>query len=211
MLKSGVRLSQVPPFQDLCCIFCAFKHKVTTNKSRKSLRYKFQVFEIFEWSNESRHMVETQAFKDDEGRRYRRYASGSWQQAQIRRFPNGATPQNKLLNSQVTLRKRGELKHLSNRRKRKQKRFPKQRRAEWEQPKPILWIGVVGKHFSKFITCVLLLLFCVSKRQKQEQARATANQTKRLKPAPQMVKVQQLNFGYFFVLSRVAWGTWNPV
>ena len=36
-------------------------------------------------------MGDTLAFRSDEGRGYRRYASGSWKQAMIRRFPNEAT------------------------------------------------------------------------------------------------------------------------
>ena len=58
----------------------------------------------------------------------------------IRRYLNGETY---LSNPQVTYgesiairREPGELKHLSNRRKRKKHRFPKERRAKWEEPKP---------------------------------------------------------------------------
>ena len=36
-------------------------------------------------------MVDALAQRGDEGRGYRRYASGSWKQALIRGFPNGAT------------------------------------------------------------------------------------------------------------------------
>ena len=44
---------------------------------------------------------------------------------------------NSFLNSQKRKRQPGELKHLSSQRTRKQKRFPEQRRAKWEQPKPL--------------------------------------------------------------------------
>lgn len=50
-------------------------------------------FLCFFRSKKRRLTVETQALRDDEGRRGRRYASGSWEQAQIRRFPNRATSQ----------------------------------------------------------------------------------------------------------------------
>jgi hypothetical protein len=36
-------------------------------------------------------MGDTLAFRSDEGRGYRRYASGSWKQAMIRRSPNEET------------------------------------------------------------------------------------------------------------------------
>jgi hypothetical protein len=36
-------------------------------------------------------MVDTLAHSGDEGRSYRRYATGSWKQTLIRGFPNGAT------------------------------------------------------------------------------------------------------------------------
>jgi hypothetical protein len=36
-------------------------------------------------------MGDTLAFRSDEGRGYRRYASGSWKQATIRRSPNEET------------------------------------------------------------------------------------------------------------------------
>ena len=36
-------------------------------------------------------MVDTLVFRSDEGRGYRRNASGSWKQAVIRRYPNEAT------------------------------------------------------------------------------------------------------------------------
>jgi len=35
--------------------------------------------------------VDTLAHRGEEGRGYRRNASGSWKQALIRRYPNGAT------------------------------------------------------------------------------------------------------------------------
>ena len=37
-------------------------------------------------------MVDTLAHSGDEGRSYRRYATGSWKHTLIRGFPNGATP-----------------------------------------------------------------------------------------------------------------------
>ena len=36
-------------------------------------------------------MVDALALEDEEGRVNLRYASGSWKQAMIRRFPNGGT------------------------------------------------------------------------------------------------------------------------
>ena len=45
-------------------------------------------------------MGNTLAFRSEEGRGYRRYASGSWRQAMIRRSPNEETLiNNYLLNS----------------------------------------------------------------------------------------------------------------
>eukprot|EP00828_Plagiopyla_frontata_P018390 TRINITY_DN235_c0_g1_i5.p3 TRINITY_DN235_c0_g1~~TRINITY_DN235_c0_g1_i5.p3 ORF type:complete len:135 (-),score=0.30 TRINITY_DN235_c0_g1_i5:467-871(-) len=59
----------------------------------------------------------------------------------IRGFLNGETqpelcPVIPWLNSQALESQPGEVKHLSTRRKRNQKRFPQQRRANRDQPKP---------------------------------------------------------------------------
>ena len=45
-----------------------------------------------QWIRNQGLMVDTLALRGDEGRGYRRNAPGSWQQAVIRRSPNGATP-----------------------------------------------------------------------------------------------------------------------
>ena len=64
----------------------------------------------------------------DEGRGKQRYAPGSRKQALIRRSPNGITHYGKPIVSCTeyigTGSERGELKHLSNLRKRNRKGFP---------------------------------------------------------------------------------------
>ena len=59
----------------------------------------------------------------------------------IRRYLNGETHMNELhvsYSQYITVGgEPGELKHLSTRRKRKKTRFPKSRRAKWEEPKPV--------------------------------------------------------------------------
>ena len=64
-------------------------------------------------------MVDALALRDDEGRGKLRKATGSCKRALIRRCPNGGTPQVEDLRSREG-REPGELKHLSNRRKREQ-------------------------------------------------------------------------------------------
>jgi hypothetical protein len=64
-------------------------------------------------------MVDALALRDDEGRGKLRKATGSCKRALIRRCPNGATRQIEDL-SPSNGREPGELKHLSNRRKREQ-------------------------------------------------------------------------------------------
>ena len=63
-------------------------------------------------------MVDALALRDDEGRGKLRKAAGSCKRALIRRCPNGETHYAEGI---VRKRKRGELKHLSTRRKRNQR------------------------------------------------------------------------------------------
>ncbi len=73
--------------------------------------------------------VDALALRAEEGRGRRRNASGSCQQALIRRYPNGETPAVVAQRIRSTLsvmgRQVGELKHLSTRKKRNQKKFCK--------------------------------------------------------------------------------------
>ena len=61
------------------------------------------------------------AFSDDEGRGKLRKVMGSRKQALIHGYPNGAT---RHFGAIVIEERPGELKHLSNRRKRNQPRYP---------------------------------------------------------------------------------------
>ena len=64
------------------------------------------------------------ALDADEGRSKLRKATGRSKHPLIRGYPNGGTLQGKLC-SQYIWRQPGEVKHLSNRRKRNRKRYPK--------------------------------------------------------------------------------------
>ena len=86
------------------------------------------------------HRVDALALRADERRDKLRKAAGSCKWATIRRCLNGEThrrePPVSMRESITHGREPGELKHLSSRRKRKKNRFPKYRRAKWEEPKP---------------------------------------------------------------------------
>ena len=73
----------------------------------------------------------------EEGRGKLRKATGSCKQTLIRRYPNGATRQVEDLSPCNTWGERGELKHLSTRRKRKKHRYPEYRRSKGAEPKPV--------------------------------------------------------------------------
>ena len=68
------------------------------------------------------HTADALAFSDDEGRGKLRKVMGSRKQALIHGYPNGATRYTCVPSS--IEEKPGELKHLSNRRKRNQPRYP---------------------------------------------------------------------------------------
>ena len=70
-------------------------------------------------------MEDAEALEGDEGRDKLRKAAGIGKYEAIRRYPNGATWYEKIVSSAISGGKRGELKHLSTHRKRKQKWFPK--------------------------------------------------------------------------------------
>ena len=78
-------------------------------------------------SSEEERRVDALALRADEGRDKLRKASGRSKYPTIRRYPNGETrlvKQSSIHESIVYGREPGELKHLSNRRKRKKNRFP---------------------------------------------------------------------------------------
>ena len=81
------------------------------------------------------------ALRADERRDKLRKASGRSKYPKIRRFLNGEThmrrPHVSIRQSITYGGEPGELKHLSSRRRRKKHRFPKSRRAKWEEPKPV--------------------------------------------------------------------------
>ena len=80
------------------------------------------------------------ALRAEERRDKLRKAAGRSKYPLIRRCLNGETRLDELQSSirqSITYgREPGELKHLSTRRKRKKTRFPEERRAKWEEPKP---------------------------------------------------------------------------
>ena len=92
------------------------------------------------WLSYKERRVDALALRADERRDKLRKASGRSKYPLIRRYLNGETrlskPQSLHGESIAMQREPGELKHLSSRRKRKKHRFPKQRRAKWEEPKP---------------------------------------------------------------------------
>ena len=72
----------------------------------------------------------------EEGRGKLRKCTGSRKQTLIRMCPNGATRQAEGLSPWLTWGERGDLKHLSTRRKRKKHRYPESRRSKGAEPKP---------------------------------------------------------------------------
>ena len=70
-------------------------------------------------------MVDALADRGDEGRVRLRKATGNCQKVLIRRFPNGATQYVEIHITILVWGEPGEVKHLSNRRKRNQPRFRK--------------------------------------------------------------------------------------
>ena len=110
-------------------------------KSCASTDFSFMIeYAFLRWLSYIGRRADALALRADERRDKLRKATGRCKWSLIRRYLNGATRQRRPL-SLITEsigyeREPGELKHLSSRRKRKQKWFRKSRRANAEEPKP---------------------------------------------------------------------------